>query len=94
MDWIPWVELWYKTTFHVNTGKTPFEVVYGRAPPPLVRFIEGETYVEAVAAKLVDLDEALRQLKYHLLRAQQQMKKYADRKRKVGEWIFVKLWPT
>jgi len=30
VDWIPWVELWYNTTFHVTTGKTPFEVVYGR----------------------------------------------------------------
>ena len=66
VDWIPWAELWYNTTFHVTTRKTPFEVVYGRAPPPLVCFTKGETNAEAMAAKLVDRDEALRQLKYHL----------------------------
>ena len=64
----------------------------------MVRFTQGETNVEAVATKLVDHDEAQRQLKYHLQRAQQQMKKYADKKRKhvvfeVGEWVFVKLRP-
>ncbi|KAI5444775.1 hypothetical protein KIW84_013160 [Lathyrus oleraceus] len=58
----------------------------------------GETKVEAVAAELVDRDEALRQLKYHLTRAQEQMKRYADKKRKaysfeVGEWVFLKLRP-
>jgi hypothetical protein len=54
--------------------------------------------VEAVAAELVDRDEALRQLKHHLLRPQQEMKKYADKKRRdvsfeVGEWVFLKLRP-
>lgn len=54
--------------------------------------------MDAVAVELVDRDEALRQLKYHLLRAQQQMKKYADKKRRnvsfeVGEWVFLKLRP-
>ncbi|WVZ23343.1 hypothetical protein V8G54_001887 [Vigna mungo] len=95
---VPWAELWYNTTFHGATGKTPFEIVYGRTPPSLVRFTQGETCVEAVAADLVDRDEAIRQLKYHLLRAQQQMKKYADKKRRfmqleVGEWVFIKLRP-
>jgi hypothetical protein len=66
----------------VSTGATPFEVVYGRKPPPLIRFSQGETRVEAVAAELVDRDEALRQLKHHLLRPQQEMKKYADKKRR------------
>jgi hypothetical protein len=82
----------------VSTGATPFEVVYGRKPPPLIRFSQGETRVEAVAAELVDRDEALRQLKHHLLRPQQEMKKYADKKRRdvsfeVGEWVFLKLRP-
>ncbi|KAI5414897.1 hypothetical protein KIW84_040382 [Lathyrus oleraceus] len=58
----------------------------------------GETKVEAMAAELVYRDEALRQLKYHLTRAQEQMKRYADKKRKaysfeVGEWVFLNLRP-
>lgn len=70
LQWLPWAEYWYNTTYHVSTGVTPFEVVYGRAPPTLLRFTIGETKVEAVARELQDRDEALRQLKAHLLRAQ------------------------
>ncbi|KAI5442459.1 hypothetical protein KIW84_011505 [Lathyrus oleraceus] len=96
--WISWAELWYNSTYHVTTETTPFEVVYGRKPPHLIRFSQGETRVEAVATNLVERDEALRQLKHNLLRAQQQMKKYADKKRRdvsfeVGEWVFLKLRP-
>lgn len=46
----------------------------------------GETKVEAVARELMDRDEALRQLKFHLTRAQQQMCKYANRKRQHKEF--------
>lgn len=65
--WIPWAELWYNTTFHVSTGFSPFEVVYGRKSQVLVHFLEGETRVEVVAQELRDRDEALRQLKTNLL---------------------------
>lgn len=40
--WVPWAEFWYNTTFHVSIGKTPFEVVYGRQPPALLRFLSNE----------------------------------------------------
>ena len=51
-----------------------------------------------MALELSERDEALNQLKAHLLRAQQQMKTYANKKRrevkfKVGEWVFLKLRP-
>lgn len=96
--WIPWAELWYNTSFHISTGFTPFEVVYGRKPPVLVHFLEGETRVEAVAQELRDRDEALRQLKFNLQKAQEQMKMQADKRRKevqfdVGDWVFLKLRP-
>lgn len=41
--------------------------------PSLARFVAGETTVEVVAQKLQQRDEAPRQLRYHLERAQQQM---------------------
>jgi hypothetical protein len=96
--WVAWAEFWYNTTFHVSTGTTPFEIVYGRKPPPLLRFLSNETKVDAVALELADRDEALKQLKEHLLRAQEQMARYANQKRKdlcfeVGEWVFLKLRP-
>lgn len=96
--WIPWAEFWYNTTYHESIGKSPFEVVYGRPPPALTRFLSNETKVAAVALELTERDEALNQLKLHLLKAQQQMKAYADRKRRdlhfeIGEWVFLKLRP-
>jgi hypothetical protein len=96
--WVPWAEYWYNTTYHVSLGKSPFEVVYGRQPPKLIKFLSNETKVAAVALELHERDEALKQLKAHLLKAQQQMKKYADKKRRdikftVGEWVFLKLRP-
>lgn len=53
---------------------------------------------EAVQQDLEDRDEAIKQLKYHLNRAQSQMKKLADKHRRdvhfeVGEWMFLKLRP-
>jgi hypothetical protein len=82
----------------VSIGKSPFEVVYGRQPPKLLRFLSNETKVAAVALELQDRDEALNQMKMHLLKAQQQMQAYANKKRRdlkfeVGEWVFLKLRP-
>lgn len=96
--WMPWAEFWYNTTFHISIGKTPFEVMYGRQAPPIVRFLTNETKVAAVAVELQERDEALSQLKMHLLKAQEQMASYANKKRRdlsftVGEWVFLKLRP-
>lgn len=98
LQWLHWTEFWYNTTYHETTGVTPFEVVYGRKPPTITCYVQGETRVEVVQRDLVDRDEALRQLKYHLLQAQGRMKSQADSNRKeksfnVGEWVFLKLRP-
>lgn len=97
-NWIYWAEFWYNTTYHVSIGKTPFEVVYGRQPPNILRFLSNETKVAAVALELSERDEALKQLKTHLQKAQEQMTVYANKKRRdvrftVGEWVFLKLRP-
>jgi hypothetical protein len=72
--------------------------VYGRRPPSVFQFVPGEIRVEAVAQELRDRDEALKQLKSHLLSAQEAMKQQADKHRcdvqfRVGEWVYVKLKP-
>lgn len=87
-----WAEFWYNTTFHVSTGRTPFEVAYGRQPPNLIRFLINETKVTAVALEFIKRDKALNQFKVHSTSTRAQMRKYADRKRrvvnfKVGEWV-------
>nr|KYP53509.1 Transposon Ty3-I Gag-Pol polyprotein [Cajanus cajan] len=96
--WVPWAELWYNTSFHISAQSTPFEIVYGRKAPSVTRFLRNETKVEAVAQEFIDRDEALRQLKHNLLRAQQHMKCFADKHRvphefTIGDWVFLKLRP-
>ncbi|KAL4571524.1 hypothetical protein LXL04_018284 [Taraxacum kok-saghyz] len=95
--WIPWAEFWHNTTHHTSTN-TPFEIVYGRPPPTLFRYAPEEIKCEAVQQELQDRDEAIKQLKFHLLRAQSQMKSTADKHRRdvnfqIGEWVFLKLRP-
>ena len=54
--------------------------------------------MEVVARALEDQDEALQQLKYNLTKAQDQMKRYVDKKRimkefEIGDWVYLKLRP-
>lgn len=96
--WLPWAEFWHNTSYHVSTNTTPFEVVYGRPPPSIFRCVPGEISCAAVQQDLQDRDEAIKQLKFHLLRAQNNMKTSADKHRRdvqyeVGEWVFLKLRP-
>jgi hypothetical protein len=58
MHWLAWAEFWFNTSYHASTEKTPFEIVYGRKPPVITRWIQGETRVEAVQRELIDRDEA------------------------------------
>jgi hypothetical protein len=64
----------------------------------LNQFLSGEVKVEAVHRKLKYRDEALKQIKYLLQRAQECMKNKADRRRadqvfEVGDWVFLKIRP-
>lgn len=67
-------------------------------PPSLARFVPGEVLVKTVAHELRTGDEALRQLKFHLERAQNQMTKFANCHRKpckikVGDLVYLKIRP-
>ena len=94
--WMPWAEFWFNTTYHGSTRMTPFEAVYGRQPLKLGLVVQGEVRVEVVQQDLIERDEALRQLKSHLLRAHDRMRAQANKHRKeryfvVGDFIFLKL---
>ncbi|KZV25320.1 peroxidase 64 [Dorcoceras hygrometricum] len=96
--WIHWAEYCYNTSFQTAAGMSPFEVVYGRKPPTIIRFLPGESKVAAVSRDLSDRDEILRQLKFNLGRAQQRMIKFANVHRRdiafqVGDMVFLKLRP-
>ena len=97
-QWLAWAEYWYNTTFHVSTNATPFQAVYGRDPPPLIRYGPYSTRVVAVEQHLQDRDMILDELKHHLQRAQAKMKKQAGVHRRevtfsVGDFVYLKLRP-
>lgn len=97
-QWISWAEFWYNTSPHVSLNMSPFQVLYGREPPHLLRLGTGHTPIDSVEETLQARDAILDELKLHILRAQQIMKQSADNHRRelvlqVGEYAYLKLQP-
>ncbi|KAK8914112.1 hypothetical protein KSP39_PZI024137 [Platanthera zijinensis] len=96
--WLCWAEYSYNTAYHHATNTSPFEIVYGRPPPSIVRHLPGECPVASLAEHLQDRDIILDSLKHHLRRAQAKMSAFANKKRRdlsfqVGDRVFIKLQP-
>ena len=90
--WLAMAELWYNSNYHSSINTTPFEVLYGQAPPLHVPYLGGESIVEAVDRSLRAREEAINILKFHLQRSQNRMKQQADRSRsertfELDDWV-------
>jgi len=100
-DWSRWLALaewWYNTNHHSSTGLTPFEAVYGYAPPSLLSYVLGTSANLAVDSQLKDRTTIINLLKEHLQQAQNRMKVQADKHRterefQVGDWVYLILQP-
>jgi hypothetical protein len=100
-DWSKWVSLaewWYNTNFHTSLNITPFEALYGYASPQLALGTVPKGNNQAVSGVLNERVQAARILKDQLLKAQNRMKKFADKRRLdrqflVGDWVYLKLQP-
>lgn len=97
-DWLPLAEYWYNTSYHSSALTTPFEIVYGQAPPVHLPYVPGQSKVQVVAKCLEDREKMLLLLEFHLLCAQHRMKQQADKHRsersfKIGDKVFLKLQP-
>ena len=88
-DWVNWLAMaeWaYNTSEHSSTGFTPFELVYGRVPPPLLPYEPGTTVVQAVENELRDREHILALAQENLQETQLRMKNFADKKRTEREY--------
>ena len=96
LQWLPWAEYCYNTSYQSSLRVTPFRVVYGRDPPAVVQYIAGSARAPAVEQHLRDRDEFLIEIRERLLLAQDVMKNNHDLKRRliefmVGEWVWLRL---
>ena len=84
------------TSFHTALSATPYEVVYGRPPPPILPYRPGMVCTEAANALLHDRDEILTEVHQRLIQAQQLSKKYYDANHwdvefDVDAWVWLRL---
>ncbi|GJZ05359.1 retrotransposon-related protein [Tanacetum coccineum] len=98
VQWVPLAEYWYNTSFHTSIKTTPYQVLYGQAPPAHVTYTAGDSANESVDRSLVAREAVIQLLKFHLLRAQDRMKAMADRKRTervfgIDDLVLLKLQP-
>jgi hypothetical protein len=96
VDWLSWAEYCYNTSLHTALRATPFEVVYGRPPPPILPYTPGSSKTETTDALLRSRDEMLAEVRQWLLQAQQLSKKYYDASHRdlefsVGDWVWLRL---
>jgi hypothetical protein len=97
-SWLPLAEFWYNTCYHTALGKSPFEVLYGHSPAQAGIGSAEHCTVLDLQQILQSRQNMLQQVRMHLHRAQQRMKKQADKNRTervflVGDRVFLKLQP-
>jgi hypothetical protein len=63
VDWLSWAEYCYNTSFHTALRPTPFEVIYGRPPPPILPYTVGSAKTEVVDTLLRSRDEMLAEVR-------------------------------
>ena len=76
LQWLPWAEYCYNTSFQTAIRCSPFRVVYGREPPALISYQPGAAKVAAVDKQLLERDQFLEEIKDRLLQAQGTVKAF------------------
>uniref|UniRef100_A0A8I7BBU6 Reverse transcriptase n=1 Tax=Hordeum vulgare subsp. vulgare TaxID=112509 RepID=A0A8I7BBU6_HORVV len=96
VDWLAWAEYCYNTSYHSALCTTPFEVVYRRQPPAMLRYEPGTARSETAGDLLRTRDDILDEARQRLLQAQQLARKYYDAHHRkaefaVGDWVWLRL---
>ncbi|MCH80066.1 hypothetical protein A2U01_0000828 [Trifolium medium] len=97
-SWLSWSKYWYNTSYHASLKSTPFEALYGRKPPVLVKGDVNASAVEEVNRLTAERNEMLGELREQLLKAQDVMRAQANKHRrdvefKVGNMVYLKIQP-
>ena len=98
-EWSQWLyspESCYNIASHSAINMSPFQALYGRPPPSLVRFESHTASMDSLESLLWLLDAVLDELKFHLIRAQHRMKVRVDGHSRelhfdIGDMMFLKL---
>lgn len=54
INWLPLAEYWYNTSHHISLNCSPFEALYGQAPPVHVPYVADDSQLPGVDGVLVD----------------------------------------
>jgi hypothetical protein len=86
----------YNTAYQSSLRDTPFRVVYGRHPPSIRSYEEGDTRVAAVAKTMAEREAFLEDVRHRLEQAQSIQKRFYDNKHRavtyaVGDWVLLRL---
>jgi len=98
VEMLPWAQYWYNSAFHHSTGMSPYQAVYSKPPPSLIRYEYNEDDPPTLQDSLRTHDVLLNKLKVKLQQSQNYMMSQADKKRRdvpleVGDLALVKLQP-
>ena len=78
---LAWAEFWFNTNFNISAKMSPFKALYGQEPPLLVKGADIPSKLEEVNQLSKDRDELLQELRNNLLKAQDQMRRSANKHR-------------
>ena len=97
-DWLPAAEWWYNSSYHTSLKTSPFQALYGYAPPQIHDISIPCNLSPEAELTLVEQENMLKSLKQNLQQAQNRQKKFADLKRterhfNVGDMVYLKMQP-
>lgn len=63
VDWLPLAEYWYNTSFHSSLNCSPYQALYGQAPPLHVPYFAGDSNMPTVNNLLSNSENQLKESK-------------------------------